>query len=55
MSNEKQVKITKDDLEGFCAKCGNRMNRYLETGEAPEYQERIKKVRENIEKVGFKI
>lgn len=42
-------------LEGFCAKCGSRMNRYLETGEVPEYQEGIKKVRENLEEVGFKI
>lgn len=42
-------------LEGYCAKCGNSMNRYLETGEVPEYQEGIKKVRENLEKVRFKI
>ena len=42
-------------LQGFCAKCGSHMNRYLETGELPEYQERIKKVKENLEKVGFKV
>ena len=38
-------------LEGFCAKCGNRIGRYLETGEVPEYQERIKKIKKDL---GFK-
>jgi hypothetical protein len=33
-------------LEGFCAKCGSRMNRYLETGEVPEYQERIEQIKQ---------
>lgn len=42
-------------LKGFCAKCGNRVNRYLETGEVPEYQKRIENIKENLEKVGFKI
>lgn len=42
-------------LKGFCAKCGNPVNRYLETGEAPEYQKRIKSIRENLAKVGFKV
>lgn len=42
-------------LKGFCAKCGGRINRYLETCEVLEYQERIKKIKENLEKVGFKI
>jgi len=41
-------------LQGFCAKCGSRTNRYLETGEVPEYQERIIKVKENLKKVSSK-
>jgi len=32
-------------LKGFCKKCGNHVNRYVETGEVEEYQERIEKVR----------
>lgn len=32
-------------LRGFCEKCGNRINRYVETGEIEEYQEKIEKVR----------
>ena len=42
-------------LQGFCDKCGSHMNRYLETGEVPEYQGRIRKIKENLKKVGFKI
>ncbi|OGY17593.1 MAG: hypothetical protein A2784_00595 [Candidatus Chisholmbacteria bacterium RIFCSPHIGHO2_01_FULL_48_12] len=40
-------------LKGYCVKCKNPINRYVETGEVPEYQERIKKINENLEKVGF--
>lgn len=32
-------------LCGKCAKCGNMMNRYTETGEVPKYVERIKKIK----------
>lgn len=32
-------------LEGFCQKCGNPMNRYVETGEVEKYQERIEKIK----------
>ena len=32
-------------LKGFCEKCGSLVNRYVETGEVEEYQERIEKVR----------
>ncbi len=42
-------------LKGFCAKCGSRINRYLETGEVLEYQERIENIKENLQKVGFKV
>lgn len=31
-------------LKGFCKKCGNPVNRYVETGEVEEYQERIENV-----------
>lgn len=33
-------------LQGLCEKCGSRINRYLETGEVPEYQERIRKIKQ---------
>lgn len=33
-------------LEGFCAKCGNPVNRYLETGEVEKYQKMIEKIKE---------
>jgi len=42
-------------LEGFCEKCGSRINRYLETDEVIKYQERIRKVKKNLEKVIFEI
>ena len=32
-------------LKGFCAKCGGKIARCLETGEAPEYLPRIKKIK----------
>lgn len=32
-------------LCGFCAECGGKMNRYLETGEVKEYLPRIKKIK----------
>lgn len=32
-------------LEGFCEKCGNPMNRYVETGEVEKYQERIEEIK----------
>ena len=35
-------------LKGFCVKCGSRLNRYIETGEVPEYQERIKKINQKL-------
>ena len=38
-------------LEGFCAKCGSRINRYLETGEVEKYQKAIHKVRKNSQKL----
>lgn len=37
-------------LEGFCAKCGSRVNRYLETGEVEKYQEAIVKIKERYRK-----
>ena len=32
-------------LKGFCKKCGNSMNRYLETSEVTKYNKEIKKIR----------
>lgn len=32
-------------LRGFCKKCNGKVNRYLETGEVPDYLSRIKKLR----------
>lgn len=32
-------------LIGFCAKCGNSVNRYLETGEVERYQEAIEQIK----------
>lgn len=37
-------------LKGFCAKCGSKMNRYLETGEVEKYLEAIEKIRERYSK-----
>lgn len=37
-------------LKGYCEKCKNPINRYLETGQVDEYQERIKKIRQNLKK-----
>lgn len=34
-------------LEGFCAKCGGPINRYLETGEVDKYAKRIKTLQKN--------
>lgn len=34
-------------LQGFCAKCNNKIGRYTETGEVEEYLPRIKEVRKN--------
>lgn len=39
-------------LRGFCAECGKRVNRYVETGEVARYASRIKQLRE---KVGFEL
>ena len=35
-------------LKGFCKKCGNPVNRYLEMSEVDKYKEAIKKIREKI-------
>lgn len=32
-------------LRGFCAKCGGKIGRYLETGEVEEYAWKIKKMK----------
>lgn len=37
-------------LQGFCAKCGGKIGRYLETGEAEEYLPKIEKVRKKTAK-----
>lgn len=37
-------------LQGFCAKCGGKVGRYLETGEVPAYAPRIKQV---LKELGF--
>ena len=36
-------------LEGYCVKCGKRVNRYLETGENPELLKKVKKIRKKYE------
>lgn len=36
-------------LRGFCGKCSNPINRYLETSEVEKYQERIEKVRKKYQ------
>ena len=33
------------ELQGFCAECGGKVGRYLETEEVKEYAERVKKIR----------
>ena len=35
-------------LKGFCKKCRNPVNRYLELGEVDKYKKEIEKIRENI-------
>ena len=37
-------------LEGFCAKCGHPINRYLETGEVKDYLPRIIKIKKQYAK-----
>lgn len=37
-------------LEGFCAKCGSKINRYLETGGVERYHEAIDRIRERYSK-----
>lgn len=37
-------------LKGFCAKCGGKIGRYLETGEVEKYLPRIKKVKKRASK-----
>lgn len=37
-------------LQGFCADCGGKVGRYLETGEVKEYVLRIKKIKEKYKK-----
>lgn len=37
-------------LRGFCAKCGGRIGRYLETGEVEEFLPRIKQLRKKYQK-----
>lgn len=34
-------------LRGYCSVCGSKIARYLETGEVPEYSEKIREVRKN--------
>ena len=33
------------ELNGFCKKCGNKVGRYIETGEMVEYANRIEAIR----------
>jgi len=36
-------------LRGSCARCGGGIGRYLETGEVPDYRERIARVRNGLD------
>ncbi len=38
------------ELQGFCANCGGRIGRYLETGEVGKYIPRVKKIKEKYKK-----
>lgn len=38
-------------LKGFCKKCGNPVNRYLEMSEVEKYNETIEKIRKKINEV----
>ena len=38
-------------LKGFCKKCGNPVNRYLEMSEVEKYNEVIEKIRNQLMKV----
>lgn len=35
-------------LKGFCEKCGNPINRYMEIGEVDKYQKAVTKVRRKL-------
>lgn len=42
-------------LCGRCAKCGGGVNRYLETGENGEYEERIEEIKKQLGKIEIKL